>query len=250
MSGRPVPPRNATSSIVSAARRTSRPLHARATAADASARPAWQPGRRVEHGLQSSVSSVAGGVLAKRRAAGIVGADAEAQQLGRDAARQFAVAGDQRGAAARRLDRLPQRHRDRHRLVALARRLDQRHAVPAPPRHRRRARRRAARPSHRWFRPAAAPPTPVRRAAPAPACAGPISATSARASRCGAAALPGRTADGRGRPASACRRPAPPRTARRDRGRGRAARPRRAAGAQSPEAIRRSPGSSRSSRRR
>jgi hypothetical protein len=63
----------------------------------------------------------------ERRAAGIVGLDAEAAQLGRHTARQRAVGGDEGGRAV--LQRQPERDRDGQRLLALVGRLDQRHAV-------------------------------------------------------------------------------------------------------------------------
>src|SRR5690606_371426 len=65
-----------------------------------------------------------GGV--ERRAAGIVGLDAEAAQLARDPARQRAVAGDEGGRAV--LQRQPERDRDGERLLAPVGRLHQRHA--------------------------------------------------------------------------------------------------------------------------
>ena len=52
------------------------------------------PGRNTAS--SSSAQKLAGGVRGQRRAAGIVGPDAEAQQFRPDAARQVAVAGDQR----------------------------------------------------------------------------------------------------------------------------------------------------------
>ncbi len=55
----------------------------------------------------------------ERPAAGIVGLDAEAQKLGRDAPRQRPVAGHERGRPARFLDRAFQGHGDGRRLVAL-----------------------------------------------------------------------------------------------------------------------------------
>ena len=66
--------------------------------------------------------------VGERRAAGVVGAHVEAQQFGRDAPRQLAVTGDQRGLAAGFFHRLPERDGDGRRLVAFARRFNQRHA--------------------------------------------------------------------------------------------------------------------------
>ena len=81
-----------------------------------------------EDGLQHQRQQRGRRRVGERRAARIVGADAEAQQLGRDAARQVAVAGDERCRAGRApRPHCLQRDGDRHRLVALAGRFEQRH---------------------------------------------------------------------------------------------------------------------------
>jgi hypothetical protein len=55
--------------------------------------------------------------IGERLTGRIVDVDVPAPELGRDAARQFAIGGDQRGGAARRIQRFAQRQRDRHRLL-------------------------------------------------------------------------------------------------------------------------------------
>ena len=119
--------------------------------------------------------------VGERRAAGIVGADAEAQQLGRDAARQVAVAGDQRGGAAGLVDGLPAaRWRSPPPRRARCARFDQRHAGTAPRRCRRPKRGAARRPSRRWSRPAAAPRDTSRARSASGRSGAPISSTSPR----------------------------------------------------------------------
>ena len=80
-----------------------------------------------EYGLQHQPQQAGRRRVGERRAAGIVGDDAEAQQLGRDTPRQRPVAGDECGPLPRLFDRGLERDGDRHRLVAFAGGFDQRH---------------------------------------------------------------------------------------------------------------------------
>ena len=82
-----------------------------------------------EHGLEQQPQQSGRRCAAERRAAGIVGDDAETLELGRDAPRQGTIARDQRRALAGFLDGTPERQRDRHRLVPLARRLHECDAI-------------------------------------------------------------------------------------------------------------------------
>ena len=133
MSGRPVPPRSATSSIVSAAWRTS----ARSSPSGSSGCFSRAEHRhriaRPEHRFEQQR---AGTRPAACRASGVPPESSartpKRSELGRDAPRQVAVAGDQRRRRRRlRRSRSRKRDGDRHRLVALARRFDQRHAGTA-----------------------------------------------------------------------------------------------------------------------